>query len=75
MRDGAVEPLWTPAELAKFLGYKESTVARMASEEPQKLPPRAPTSRPRWLPEVCREWAAGGPRRAPKRGRPRKVVP
>lgn len=50
--------LWTPRELSKFLGYSESTICRMVSQCPEKLPPRiAALARPRWLPEVAREWA------------------
>lgn len=70
--------LWTPADLARFLGYAESTVARMANAEPDKLPPRVPRLfKPRWVPQVCRDWvlangvAVGQPR---KRGRPRRKV-
>jgi predicted DNA-binding transcriptional regulator AlpA len=52
------ENLWTPRELSKFLGYSESTICRMVSQCPEKLPPRVRTlARPRWLPEVAREWA------------------
>ncbi len=40
--------LWTPRELAKFLGYSESTIRRMVSQCPEKLPPRvASLGRPR----------------------------
>lgn len=54
----AVEFLWTPKELAGFLGYSESTVTRMASQEPHRLPPRvAGMRRFRWVPQVCRDWA------------------
>ncbi len=69
--------LWTARELAAFLGYSESTVAMMASQQPGKLPPRVSTlSRPRWLPSVVLAWvkentgpiAIGGRRRM---GRPR----
>ena len=50
--------LWTPRELSKFLGYSESTICRMVSQSPEKLPPRITAlARPRWLPEVVREWA------------------
>lgn len=50
--------LWTPRELAKFLGYSVRTVERMASEEPEKLPPRIATlSRRRWLPSAALQWA------------------
>ena len=70
--------LWTPDDLAAFLGYSPSTVIRMASGEPHKLPPRvAQLRKPRWVPEVCREWALGGARStasAPKAGRPRRVL-
>lgn len=72
-----VEGLWGPAEVAQFLGYKESTVIRMASSEPAKLPPRvAALGKQRWVPEVCRKWAAtnSAPVAKPKVGRPRKVV-
>ncbi|PZU56617.1 MAG: hypothetical protein DI547_16035 [Sphingobium sp.] len=52
------EHLWTPRELAKFLGYSESTICRMVSQSPEKLPPRVSAlARPRWLPQVAREWA------------------
>lgn len=71
------ETLWTARELAKFLGYCESTVARMVSEKPHKLPPRVATlTRPRWLPETVHAWAASNSvmPRAPHVGRPRKVV-
>lgn len=33
--------LWTARELANFLGYSESSVARLVSQQPEKLPPRA----------------------------------
>jgi hypothetical protein len=75
----APEPLWGPDQLAAFLGYSVKTVIRMASGEPHKLPPRVSgLSKPRWVPELCRQWvvnrslptAATGPRR----GRPRNVV-
>lgn len=69
------EVLWTPRELAKFLGYTESTVCRMVSQYPEKLPPRvAALGRPRWLPEVAREWArvnSEGP--IGRGGRPRDI--
>ncbi len=65
--------LWTPRELAQFLGYTESTVCRMVSSAPSRLPPRVATlGRPRWLPEVAREWARIQSETAPPgRGRPR----
>lgn len=72
------ERLWTARELASFLGYQESTVTRMVSQEPEKLPPRvASLGRPRWLPSVALEWVkantgptpVGGRRRL---GRPRQ---
>ena len=74
----AEEQLWTAADLARYLGYAESTVTRMANAEPDKLPPRvARLFKPRWVPQVCRDWVraqgvtVGGRR---KRGRPRKRV-
>jgi hypothetical protein len=52
------DSLWTPKELAKFLGYCESTICRMVSQTPDKLPPRVSSlGRPRWVPAVAREWA------------------
>jgi len=67
--------LWTPRELSKFLGYSESTICRMVSQCPEKLPPRVSAlARPRWLPEVAREWARASsdlPRR--HGGRPRII--
>lgn len=69
------EPLWTPRELSKFLGYCESTICRMVSQCPEKLPPRvAGLGRPRWLPEVAREWARTSSSPPLNRaGRPRNV--
>ncbi|RZK02241.1 MAG: hypothetical protein EOO76_07605 [Novosphingobium sp.] len=67
------ETLWTARELARFLGYCESTVSRMVTQEPDKLPPRvASLGRPRWVPEVAREWArqTSAPPRS-RVGRPR----
>lgn len=67
------EKLWTARELAKFLSYSESTIARMVTQAPDKLPPRvAHLSRPRWLPSTVLEWAKT---RSPAsvRGRPRSV--
>lgn len=70
--------LWTARELATFLGYSESTITRMVSQEPEKLPPRVATlARPRWLPSAALAWVkentgpvpTGGRRRA---GRPRQ---
>jgi len=67
--------LWTPRELAKFLGYTESTISRMVSQCPEKLPPRvAALARPRWLPEVAREWARASSHLPINRtGRPRII--
>lgn len=50
--------LWTPRELARYLGYSESTITRMVSQEPDKLPPRvAALARPRWVPAAAMDWA------------------
>lgn len=67
--------LWTPRELALFLGYTESTICRMVSSAPSRLPPRvAALGRPRWLPEVAREWArAKSELTPPGPGRPRVI--
>ena len=67
--------LWTARELAKFLAYSESTIARMISQCPDRLPPRvASLGRPRWLPEVAREWARINSETVVRRtGRPRNL--
>jgi predicted DNA-binding transcriptional regulator AlpA len=68
------DSLWTPEQLAAFLGYSETTVTRMVSSAPDRLPPRvAGLGRPRWLPSVVLAWCAAQSRAAPKGGRPRKV--
>jgi hypothetical protein len=70
------DALWTPADLARFLGYAESTVIHMVSKRPDGLPPRVPhLHKPRWVPSVCQDWALGkdepvGQPRKP--GRPRR---
>lgn len=52
------DKLLTARELARFLAYTESTVKRMVTDEPDKLPPRVGClGRPRWHPEVVRDWA------------------
>jgi hypothetical protein len=71
------EVLWTPADLARFLGYKESTVVRMASMDRERLPPRIRTmSKPRWVPDICRAWVRENSRAEVKVrvGRPRKIT-
>lgn len=67
--------LWTPRELSKFLGYSETSICRMVSQSPEKLPPRvAGLGRPRWVPEVAREWAKANSDSVVRRlGRPRLV--
>lgn len=75
MSETQQEGLWTPAELAQFLGYKHSTVIRMASGEPERLPPRVRAmTKPRWVPEICRKWVLeqSQPFARPRMGRPRK---
>jgi hypothetical protein len=72
------EDLWTPADLARFLGYAESTIIRMASGAPDKLPPRVRgMMKPRWVPGICRQWARDNSRPETKvrLGRPRKITP
>lgn len=71
--------LWTAKELATFLCYSESTVTRMVSQEPEKLPPRVGAlGRPRWLPSAALQWVkdnTGKIRADGKRatGRPRRA--
>jgi predicted DNA-binding transcriptional regulator AlpA len=49
--------LWTPRELAQFLGYTESTLVGLVSKHPERLPPRvAALHRPRWDPAAVRLW-------------------
>lgn len=69
--------LWTPRELAQFIGYSESTITRMVSRAPDKLPPRvAILSRPRWDPDIVRRWVveASLPQAQTRVGRPRNRV-
>lgn len=64
--------LWTARELAQFLCYSESTVTRMVSQAPHKLPPRVSgLAKPRWVPEVARQWAASNSAPRPRMGRRR----
>lgn len=60
-RRKVVEPemgLWTLRELAAYLAYTESTVARMVSHQPDRLPPRVKgLGKPRWHPDVVKQWA------------------
>ena len=70
--DPALDTLWTIRELAAYMRYAETTLAKMVSTEPEKLPPRiALLGRPRWDPVTVRQWAAqqSGLKRKP--GRPR----
>lgn len=71
--DFSDDRLWTIKELADFIGYQESTVSRLVSQSPDKLPPRVPNlSKPRWLPSAVRAWAMGAGSTANlRRGRPR----
>lgn len=67
--------LWTARDLARFLVYSESTVARMVSQEPEKLPPRvAGLGRPRWDTETVRRWVAEQSQGRGRGGRPRRAV-
>ncbi len=71
--------LWSIKELASFLGYKESTVARLVTQAPDKLPPRVlALSRPRWEQSVVEDWAIEQSFRKPatvqRLGRPRNAV-
>lgn len=69
--------LWTAADLAVYLCYQESTVARMVSQCPHKLPPRvAGLGKPRWHPEQVEKWALeqSMPEINRRRGRPRNPI-
>lgn len=67
-----IDRLWTARELAKYLCYSESTVARLVSQEPHKLPPRVDgLSRPRWVPSVVVDWVKTSNTAQTRRGRPR----
>ncbi|WP_086645035.1 hypothetical protein [Acetobacter sp. DsW_063] len=69
------DALWTSRELAAFLRYQESTVRRLVSQHPERLPPRvAGLGRPRWDAETVRRWASMPAASGARRGRPR-VVP
>ena len=46
------EGLWGPAQVAAFLGYAESTVARMVTTHPEKLPLQKTTRLPAGWREV-----------------------
>lgn len=64
--------LWTPEDLAAFLGMSPKTIVAMCSRAPERLPPRVQgLSAPRWVPAICQQWAErqSGVRR--KGGRPR----
>ncbi len=68
-----IERLWTPIEMGTFLGLSPKTIVSLASRSPHRLPPRVATMpAPRWVAQVCREWAiknsGAGKRRG---GRPR----
>ena len=74
------DPLWTKADLARWLGYSEATVQTKLSRAPDSLPPRIRACGiPRWDPVACHVWAAEQSRpvvaaSARKRGRPRVIV-
>ena len=66
--------LWTPEQLAAYLGYKPATIRTHLCRSPDKLPPRVGAlALPRWLPATVYAWCAAQSRAAPKFGRPRKV--
>jgi hypothetical protein len=71
------ETLWTSKELAVFLGYSPTSVARMVTKSPNRLPPRvAGLGRPRWAPSVVRQWVIDQSTPAVlgvKLGRPRRT--
>ena len=66
------EALWTPDDLARFLGLRPSSIPSMVSRTPERLPPRVATlTAPRWVPDVCRAWAERNSGVKRKGGRPR----
>jgi predicted DNA-binding transcriptional regulator AlpA len=68
------ERLWTARELASYLGYSESTITRMVSQSPDKLPPRvAGLERPRWVPAIAQSWVREQSAPRSRLGRPRRV--
>lgn len=73
------ERLWALADLAAYLGYAVTTVERMSTQAPDRLPPRVAGLRNRWSPDVVRAWAkersGASTKPAPvKIGRPRRVA-
>lgn len=69
--------LRTAKELASYLCYEESTVARMVSKCPHKLPPRvAGLGMSRWHPKVVETWVLDQslPDVNRRRGRPRNTI-
>ena len=71
--------LRTTHELAAFMRYSESTVNRMVSQCPDRLPPRVATMyKPRWLPETVYQWARQSVTTQTgltRRGRPQGIKP
>lgn len=66
--------LWTAADLAAYLGLKESTVTALCSRAPERLPPRVSSLQwQRWHPAVVEQWARDHSR--PKRRTARRVTP
>lgn len=53
----STEGLLTKNDLAKLLGFTESTVADYSTRHPDRLPPRVAWSKtPRWEPRVVAKW-------------------
>lgn len=68
------ERLWTARELASYLGYSESTITRMVSQSPDKLPPSVEgLARPRWVPAIAKSWVREQSAPRARLGRPRRV--
>jgi len=64
--------LWTPDDLAAFLGMSPRTIVTMCSRAPDRLPPRVQAvTAPRWVPSVCQAWAEKQSGIKRKGGRPR----
>lgn len=54
---GDGEAIWTPAQVAKVIGYATETVRHYSTQHPERLPPRiAGMAHPRWLRSVVLKW-------------------
>lgn len=55
--DRPANALWTPIELAQYMGLRPATIVSLSSRDPERLPPRvASMSALRWVPNVVEAW-------------------